>query len=104
MTQLIVQGTFDLSKNQLIFDFDSIPQLINDQTHSVLLSQQSNDQEVNGFSILQQPTFIQKHGLRLGLYTLGLAGGVGLLVSCIWSVLLPAIGSIGVIGIAVLLV
>ncbi|PWU16133.1 MAG: hypothetical protein C5B45_01290, partial [Chlamydiae bacterium] len=72
------------------------------QTHSGLLSQQSNHQGSWVPPTLQQPTLIQKHGLRLVSTALGLAGGIGLLVSCIWSILLPAIGSIGVIGIACL--
>lgn len=56
-------------------------------------SQQPNNRQ---FPIVRQPS------ARLYTSALGLAGGVGLLVSCIWSVLLPAIGSIGVIGIAYL--
>ncbi|KAG6558624.1 hypothetical protein [Candidatus Rhabdochlamydia sp. W815] len=102
MTQLTVQGNFDLSSNRLVVDFGNIFPLLNNQTHPVLLSQQSNNQGSKVSPVLQQPSFIQKHSLRFVSSALGLAGGVGLLVSCIWSVLLPAIGSIGVIGIAYL--
>ncbi len=93
MTQITVQGTFDLSSGRLVLNFDNVHQLSNNQDLSVSSSQQPSS---------KQFPIIQKHGLRFCSSALGLAGGVGLLVSCIWSVLLPAIGSIGVIGIAYL--
>ena len=56
-------------------------------------SQMSNNRQ---FPIVRQPS---PH-----FYTsaLGLAGGIGLVVSCVWSILLPAIGSIGVMAFAYL--
>ncbi|VHO03631.1 hypothetical protein [Candidatus Rhabdochlamydia sp. T3358] len=106
MTQIIVQGTFDLSNNQLVLNFNNAPQLLNNQNHSVLLSQQSNNQESFVPSAQQassrQLPIIRKLSPHFYTSTLGLAGGVGLLVSCIWSVLLPAIGSVGVMTFAYL--
>ena len=89
MTQFIVQGTFDSSTNQLLINFNNVPQLSNNQGSPVS-------------PVLQQSTFIRKPSPHFYTSTLGLAGGVGLLVSCVWSVLLPAIGSVGVMTFAYL--
>lgn len=89
MTQFIVQGTFDSSTNQLLINFNNVPQLSNNQGSPVS-------------PVLQQSTFIRKPSPHFYTSTLGLAGGVGLLVSCVWSVLLPAIGSVGVMAFAYL--
>ncbi|HEV3269134.1 MAG TPA: hypothetical protein VGZ69_00585 [Candidatus Rhabdochlamydia sp.] len=103
MTQITVQGTLDLSNNRLTLNFDG--SLLNNQNHFAL-SQQSNNQE--SFTPLpQQPSsrqfpIIRKPSMHFYTSALGLAGGIGLVVSCIWSVLLPAIGSVGVMTFAYL--
>ena len=93
MTKIIVQGTFDSSNNQLTFNLDNWDSLLNNQNHSVLLSQQPSNTQI---SIIRKPS------PYFYTSTLGLAGGIGLLISCVWSVLLPAIGSVGIITFAYL--
>ncbi|MGB7127669.1 MAG: hypothetical protein WBD50_01085 [Candidatus Rhabdochlamydia sp.] len=69
------------------------PLTVNKQEFFVPSAQQASSRQ---FPIIRKPS---PH-----FYTsaLGLAGGVGLIVSCVWSVLLPAIGSVGVIAFAYL--
>lgn len=96
----LAQGSCDLSSGQVVFKFN-MPELAN-QGSFTLLSQQLNNKESQEV-IWQKPTFIRKSGLHFCSSALGMMGGVGLIASCLSSILLPAIASIGVIGIAYLI-
>ncbi|MGL5625992.1 MAG: hypothetical protein ACRDDW_00545 [Candidatus Rhabdochlamydia sp.] len=87
------QGSCDLSSGQVVFKFN-IPELVN-QGSFTLLSQQLNKES-------QEVVILQKPSLHFCHSALGVMGGVALIVSCLASVLLPAIASMGVIGIAYL--
>ncbi len=96
----LAQGSCDLSSGQVVFKFN-MPELEN-QGSFTLLSQQLNNKESQEV-VWQKPTFIRKSGLHFCSSALGMMGGVGLIVSCLSSILLPAIASVGVIGIAYLI-
>ncbi|MGL5263840.1 MAG: hypothetical protein ACRDAI_04595 [Candidatus Rhabdochlamydia sp.] len=96
----LAQGSCDLSSGQVVFKFN-MPELAN-QGSFTLLSQQLNNKESQEV-VWQKPTFIRKSGLHFCSSALGMMGGVGLIASCLSSILLPAIASVGVIGIAYLI-
>lgn len=87
----LISGVYNLSIEEE-GKFILTPLTVNNQDSFAPLSQPSSRQ----FPIIRKPS---PH-----FYTsaLGLAGGVGLLVSCVWSILLPAIGSVGVVAFAYL--
>ena len=70
------------------------PLLVNNQESFVPLSQQPSNRQ---FPIIRKPS------IHCYTSTLGLVGGIGFIVSCVWSILLPAIGSVGVVTFAYLI-
>lgn len=69
------------------------PLPVNNQESFVPLSQQTSNRQ---FPIIRKPS------MHFYTSTLGLAGGIGFIASCVWSILLPAIGSVGVVAFAYL--
>lgn len=87
-----IQGFYNPISGQLLLNLN--PELVNQESFTQL------NKESQKAVVLQNPTFIRKPSLHFCSSALGVMGGVGLIVSCLSSVLLPAIASILVIGIA----
>lgn len=87
-----IQGFYNPIRGQLLLNLN--PELVNQGSFT------QPSKESQKAVISQNPTFIRKPSLHFCSSALGVMGGVGLIVSCLSSVLLPAIASIMVIGIA----
>lgn len=93
-----LQGVYDSSNG--LFSFNGqLPlnlKLVNQRSFT------QPNQDTKEAVTFQNPTFIRKPNLHFCSSALGVMGGVGFIVSCLSSILLPAIASIGVMGIAYL--
>ncbi|MGL5625994.1 MAG: hypothetical protein ACRDDW_00555 [Candidatus Rhabdochlamydia sp.] len=88
-----IQGFYNPISGQLLLN---LPELVNQE--SFIQPNRESQKAV----ILQNTTVIRKSSLHFCSSALGVMGGIGFIVSCLSSILLPAIASIGVIGIAYL--